>query len=87
MSAVTLSRVIEDVKALTPEEQREVREVLDEALSHSREADKTAGFHGALLYAGLVKEVRAPGSRRIAARRLVEIRGKPLSETIIEERR
>jgi hypothetical protein len=51
------------------------------------EADKQAVFHQSLLDAGLVKQIKRPSSQPITERRLIEIEGKPISETIIEERR
>ncbi|WP_409867265.1 hypothetical protein [Microcystis sp.] len=51
------------------------------------EAEKQAVFHQSLLDAGLVKQIKRPSSQPITERRLIKIEGKPISETIIEERR
>jgi hypothetical protein len=64
MMTTTLSRMLEEVKRLTPNEQRQLREAIDRILSS------------------------VPGAHRpIRARKPIKVRGKPLSETIIEERR
>jgi hypothetical protein len=50
------------------------------------EADKQAVFHQSLLDAGLVKQIKRPSYQSITERRLIQSEGKPVSETIIEER-
>jgi hypothetical protein len=87
MAKATLDVVLEEVKALTPDEQRWLRKVLDEVLAEQEEATKLDVFHQALLAAGLVKTIRTPRATATADRKLIQVRGKPLSETIIEERR
>lgn len=51
------------------------------------EAQKRAAFHAALHKAGLVTRSPAPRPGPSLPRRLVEAQGKPVSETLMEERR
>ncbi len=51
------------------------------------EERKREAFHQALLASGLVKQIKKPLSYQLSARRLVQVQGKSVSETIIEERR
>ena len=50
------------------------------------EADKLEVFHQVLLSKGLVKEVKNPPVPDAIERQLIEVKGKPVSQTIIEER-
>ena len=81
---MSITEVLEAVRAMTPEEREQVRTLLDSLASE--QADAEAQVLAALQKAGLL---RRPLLRQSAARerRAVEIKGKPLSETIIEERR
>ena len=53
----------------------------------SEEADKEKAFDLALLASGLVKRLAPPRDLSKADRPLIAVQGKPVSETIIEERR
>ncbi|WP_013320858.1 hypothetical protein [Gloeothece verrucosa] len=44
-------------------------------------------FYQALLESGLVKQIKNPTYDEPTKRKLLEVQGKPVSETIIEERR
>jgi len=78
---------IEEVSTLSPDEQRQLRKLLDEKLAQRDEAAKMDAFRQALLVAGLVKTIKTPRVTNTADRKLIQVTGKPLSQTIIEERR
>lgn len=84
---MTLDSILEAVQTLTPDEQRRLRARLDERLAGAEEATKVQAFHRALLASGLVVALKAPRASAAGQRRLIEVQGKPLSETIVEERR
>jgi putative addiction module CopG family antidote len=44
-------------------------------------------FHQALLNSGLVKKINRLSYSQLTERQLIQVQGKPVSETIIEERR
>jgi hypothetical protein len=85
MSAV--ERLVQEARALPPEELRQ----LIEALSHDAEPRPTISeeeFQAHLLKAGIISELPQPLVERQASNfQPIVVRGKPLSETIIEESR
>lgn len=87
MAQATLNRVLEEIKTLEPEELRQVQCVLESQLGTSKDERADGGFLQAMLDAGLISEIKRPDQRQKRDRLVVPIHGKPLSETIIEERR
>lgn len=87
MASANLQRLLEELKALTPAERRELRQVLDTTLTLA--PTKEDELDHRLLLGGVISRVREPEGAlgRPPERPLVEVRGKPLSETIVEERR
>lgn len=93
MSNASLEKVLEEVKALTADEQRQVRDLID-SLLESRTEDTASPspedlLEQRLLEAGVISRI----PERIADSSFdddfepIEVKGKPLSETILEERR
>ena len=87
MAKATLDRIVEEIKALAPDERRQLRKMLDTMMVPAGEEDKHKALHQALRAAGLVTQVRQPRATDTPHRRRIEVQGKPVSETIIEERR
>ncbi len=84
-------KILQEVKALSPEKQQHVRQVLDAVLPSARASGSATEeeFQQQLVDAGLLREikrhdVRQPPPQR---RKRVDIQGTPLSETVIKERR
>jgi hypothetical protein len=78
------------VKALPPEEQAELRRRLDALSGQPGElaSDLNERAQRALYEAGLLSEIKPPiTDPRPYRRDPIKIKGKPLSETVIEERR
>jgi hypothetical protein len=82
-----INAILEAVQALTPDEQRQLRANLDQRLAEQDEAARLQAFHQALIKSGLVTAIKPAPVSAPVERRLIEVKGKPLSETIIEERR
>ena len=78
-----MQEIAEAIKTLSAADRCHLRKLLQE----QDEADKLEVFHQALLSQGLVKEVKKPSVPNTIDRQLIEVEGKPVSETIIEERR
>ena len=78
-----MQEIAEGIKTLSPTDRHQLLKLLKE----QDEADKLAVFHQVLLSQGLVKEVKNPHVTATIERQLIEIKGKPVSETIIEERK
>ena len=75
--------IAEAIKTLSPTDRHHLRKLL----KAQDEADKLAVFHQVLLSQGLVKEVKKPRVTATIERQLIEVKGKPVSQTIIEERK
>lgn len=82
---MSVNEVLEAVRSLTPEERERVRALLDTltGVPSSPEDEVQARLRAA----GLLGETRPHAVTGRARNTPVEIKGKPLSETIIEERR
>ncbi len=85
---VTLEQTLAMASQLDPTERMKLRHALDQMTTSSAEEDPEMTFKRALLEKGLISEVRS--ARKIvntAERHSVPVKGKPVSETIIEDRR
>ena len=87
MAKVTLDRILEAIKTLAHDERRQLREMLNVMMVPAEEEAKRQALRQALRAAGLVTQVRQPRATDTTHRRRIEVQGKPVSETIIEERR
>jgi hypothetical protein len=89
MAKRTLHEILDEVQALTPAEQEQLREALGRFLASPASPVLEAELERRLFEAGLLSEVK-PSTLDLAPyrdRRPVEVKGKPLSEVIMEERR
>jgi hypothetical protein len=85
-----LEEIVNAVKALPPEEQAELRRRLDALPGQPGElaGDLNERAQRALYEAGLLSEIKPPiTDPRPYRRDPIKIKGKPLSETVVEERR
>lgn len=78
-----MQNIAEAIKTLSPTDRHRLLKLLKE----QDETDKLEVFHQTLLSQGLVKEVKKPHVTDMIERQLIEVKGKPVSETIIEERK
>ncbi len=88
MTTSTLDRLFEEVKTLTADEQRSLRDMVDELLVKGAPAMTEEEFEQHLLKRGVISRIppRIRDASFYANRKLIEVEGKPLSEIIIEER-
>lgn len=82
---MSVSEVLEAVRAMSPEERERVRALLD-ALPDATSSAADDAAQARLHEAGLLGETRTRVAGTRARHSPVEIKGKPLSETIVEER-
>ena len=94
MPVSTLEKVIADVKTLAPAELEMVREIVSSLLNEPdkpqmTEDEREDAFERELMAEGVLGEVKPldPDDPQFYAYRPVTVEGKPVSETIIEERR
>jgi spore germination protein GerM len=86
MASPTLDRVLEEVKALTPDEQQQLRDALNELLANPQIIEYL--LQKSLYESGLLSEIKSSRTGQINRPfKPIEVEGKPVSETIIEERR
>ena len=85
---MSIHELIESIKTLSPSDRQHLQKVLGEMSAEEQDQTaKVSAFHRSLLTAGLVTEIKTPRRTKTTDRQLIEISGKPLSKTIIEERR
>ena len=84
-----LEKVIREVKLLPADEQQKLREALDDIIAAPNSQMTEEEFERRLLERGIITRVPPPITdlTPYKGRKLMEIQGKPLSETVMEERR
>lgn len=89
MAQVQFDKIVEEVKALSPAEQRQLRALLDALLAPPAPQLSEEAFARTLVDAGVLSEGKPPITdfTPYQHRRPVASTGKPLSEVILEERR
>lgn len=87
MTQTTLTQILDAIPTLELDELRSVQHAVEAQLTAAAKDDTEEGFMQALLETGLITEFKRPDRSRKQERHLVPIQGKPLSETIIEDRR
>jgi hypothetical protein len=87
--AVSLDQVIAEVEELSSEQQLELRNRLDQLLAKPKPQMTEEEFERHLLSIGMISRLPSPISREELSPGFqpVKVKGKPVSETIIEERR
>jgi hypothetical protein len=87
MAQATVNQILVQLKTLELEELQQLNQAIQKHIADKQETAKRATFHKALLASGLVKQLKQSSYTRQTERRLIQVQGKPISETIIEERR
>jgi len=89
MATSTFERVAAEVQALPPDEQRQLWELLDAPRAGWEEWEKHQKVLHEMLADGVITRIPPPITDFTRHRnwKPIAIKGKPLSETIIEERR
>jgi hypothetical protein len=87
--STNVERVLDQIRSLTVEEQKLVRAALNS--QHAKHLLTEDEFEQHLLEAGVISEVKPPIREeelaRFRAYKPIEVKGKPVSETLIEDRR
>ncbi|HKP85593.1 MAG TPA: hypothetical protein VJZ26_05835 [Blastocatellia bacterium] len=89
MTTANLDRVIEEVKALTRGEQKQLRDMLDALLASAAPQMTEEEFERRLLEKGIISSIpsRITDPASFKSRERIKLEGKPVSEIIVEERR
>ncbi|NET38172.1 MAG: hypothetical protein F6K19_40270 [Cyanothece sp. SIO1E1] len=86
MTQVILDNILNQLEQLEPEELNQLSWAIQKYLADKAETTQRIKFYQALLASGLVKQLKIDHSKQ-TERQLIQVQGKPVSETIIEERR
>jgi hypothetical protein len=86
MTQIIVNQILRQLKTLGTDELQQLQQSIQSRLARHQTAQQ-ADFLQTLLASGLTQQIKHPTSHQSIERRLVEIQGKPLSETILEERR
>lgn len=87
MAQAILNQILDQLKTLELEELQQLNQAIQKRLADKEKAAQRSTFHEALLASGLVKQIKEPTYSQQTEQQLIQIQGKPVSETIIEERR
>ena len=87
MAQATLHQILHQLSSLEPDELQQLNQAVQLQLAPEAASSQRETFHQALLASGLVRQIRQPRRQEDTQRRLVEVLGRPVSETIIAERR
>jgi hypothetical protein len=87
--STNLERVLNEVKALSPDDLRKLRDELDAMLEPTGSRMTEEEFEQHLLAQGIISSIPSRDIDPVGYqnRKPVEVKGRPVSETLIEERR
>lgn len=86
MSQAILSQMLDKLQFLEPVELQQLNRAIQDRLVNKKEATKSIDFHQALIDSGLVRHTQKTTPQAVM-RRLIQVQGAPISQTIAEERR
>ena len=81
---MTPQEIINEIRKLPPVERKEILDSLSEESNEGETEDLL--IQKALFDTGLLREIKSPRRRGMGDFEAIKIEGKPLSETIIEDR-
>ena len=87
MAQVTLERILQEITTLEPEELVQVQQAIQARLAPADYSHEEERVLQEILKVGLLTESKPRRTDRQVAYPLGPIQGKPLSETVLEERR
>ncbi|BAZ12785.1 hypothetical protein NIES4071_46190 [Calothrix sp. NIES-4071] len=87
MAQAIIETILTQLKELEIEELYKLNQAIEQHLVVKTQTAEHTTFEQALLESGLVKQIKQPTYRHVNREKLINVQGKPLSETIIEERR
>ncbi|NES25568.1 MAG: hypothetical protein F6K41_43405 [Symploca sp. SIO3E6] len=87
MPQVILNQILKQLQSLELSELQQLNQAVQAQLTYQEQAAKQTAFHQALVTSGLVQNIKKTSHKPSIMRQLLEIQGKPLSQTIVEERR
>ena len=86
MSQAILSQMLDKLQFLEPVELQQLNHAVQDRLINKEEAAKPNALQQALIDSGLVRHTKKDTPQAIV-RRLIQVQGDPISQSIVEERR
>jgi hypothetical protein len=86
MSQATVNKILSQLETLEINELQQLQQSIQFRLLQQKTSQRSA-FHQVLLTSGLVQQIKDASSKQSTEWQLIQIQGKDLSETILEERR
>jgi hypothetical protein len=87
MSQGIFNNILNQLDTLEVLELQQLERAIGRYLAQKEQTAQRTRFHQALLTSGLVKKIKHSSWNQQIERRLIQVQGQPVSETIIEERR
>ena len=87
MPQTILKEILSQLDSLEQDELQQLNQAIQICLADKAQVNQITNFHQALLSSGLVKQIKQPADSKQHERNLIQAEGKPVSQTIIEERR
>jgi hypothetical protein len=87
MPQATLNQILNQLQTLEPYELQQLSQAIQGCLADKQPITKQVAFHQALIASGLVRRIKNSSFEQRTQQQLIESQGKPVSQTIIEERR
>jgi hypothetical protein len=87
MSQALLNQILNHLPALDLSELQHLNQVIKDYICRQENNAKPADFHQALVDSGMVRQIKRPSQERKTKRQLVQVKGEPISQTIVDERR
>jgi hypothetical protein len=86
MTQATFNQILDQIETLDINELQQLQQSIQSRLIQQQTSQQSA-FHRVLLASGLVQQVKYPSLKQSTERQLIQIQGRAISETILEERR
>jgi hypothetical protein len=86
MTQIIVTPIHSQIEMFETEELHQLQQSIQSRLAQHKTAQQAAFFQ-TLLASGLTQQIKYPTSPQSTERRLLEIQGKSISESILEERR
>jgi hypothetical protein len=87
MAQAILTQILDQLQTLEPSELQQLGQAVQNCLADRQPTAKRVAFHQALIASGLVRRIKNSNFEQRTQQQLIESQGKPVSQTIIEERR
>jgi hypothetical protein len=87
MPQATLNQILDQLQTLEPSELQQLSQAVQNRLADRHSKPERVAFHQALISSGLVQQIKNSSFEQRTYQQLIESQDKPVSQTIIEERR